>query len=260
VEGAHDLPPRQRTLRTAIQHSYQLLDEAERTLLRRLGVFVGGFNLPAVAAVVAGSMATATHPLNATLHALIGKSLVRVETTLSGEQRFVMLETIREYALERLEASGEAEAVRRQHTDYYLALAEAAAPQLHGAEQRAWLDRLDAEHDNLRAALAWSQTVPSGAGVGLRLAGALSVFWFVHGHVSEGRKWLAVVLVREAGTLAARAKALIGAGYLAGFQEDNVAAHTHFEESLALFRKVGDKAGIAAALRGLGGRRGLRKA
>src|SRR5215212_286915 len=124
VEGAHDLPPRQRTLRTAIQHSYQLLDEAERALLRCLGVFVGGFDLPAMAAVVADSTATDAQPLNARLHALIGKSLVRAETTPSGEQRFVMLETIREYAVERLEASGEADSVWLRQAAYLRALAE----------------------------------------------------------------------------------------------------------------------------------------
>ena len=120
VEGARDLPPRQRTLRAAIQHSYRLLDDAERTLFRRLGVFVGGFDVPAVAAVVADSLAPAARPLPATLHALIGKSLVRAETTPSGEQRFVLLETIREFALEQLEASGEGATLQRQHAAYFL--------------------------------------------------------------------------------------------------------------------------------------------
>ena len=154
VEGAHDLPPRQRTLRTAIQHSYRLLDEAERALLRCLGVFVGGFDLPAVAAIGADSLATDARPLNTTLHALIGKSLVRAETTPSGEQRFAMLETIREYALERLEASGEAEAVRRQHAEYFVALAEEVEPALWGSAMQMGLIRLDADYDNLRAVLA----------------------------------------------------------------------------------------------------------
>ena len=160
VEGAHDLPPRQRTLRAAIQHSYRLLDDAERTLFRRLGVFVGGFDVPAVATVVADSLAPAARPLPATLHGLIGKSLVRAETTPSGEQRFVLLETIREFALEQLEASGEGATIQRQHAGYFLDLAEAETV-ARGPQQRWWWDRLEQEHANLRAALAWSLTRPA---------------------------------------------------------------------------------------------------
>src|SRR6266545_840806 len=176
VDGAHDLPPRQRTLRTAIQHSYRLLDEAERTLFRRLGVFVGGFDLPAVTAVVADSMATDAGSLNATLHALIGKSLVRAETTPSGEQRFVMLETIREYALERLEASGEAERLRQQHAAFFVTLSEAGVRH----------DCLEIEYPNLRAALEWSRTEADGT-TELRLVVALDGFWRHSGYLSEGR-------------------------------------------------------------------------
>ncbi len=261
--GAHNLPARQQTIRATIDWSYHLLDAGEQRLFARLAVFVGGCTVEAVEAVCADVGLSEIGSDNPTstiqnmldgLASLLDKNLLQYIEEPDGEPRFVLLETIRAYALERLDMSGEAEAVRRQHTDYYLALAEAAAPQLHGAEQRVWLDRLDAEHGNLRAALAWSQTLPSGADVGLRLAGALWLFWFLHGHVSEGRKWAATVLVREVKTLAVRAKALIGAGYLAFHQADYVVAHTHFEESLALFRKVGDKAGVAAALRGLGGK------
>ena len=156
VEGAQDLPPRQRTLRTAIQHSYQLLDEAERALLRCLGVFVGGFDLHAMAAIVERSTATAAHPLNARLHALIGKSLVRAETTPTGEQRFVLLETIREYALERLEASGEVDSVRQRQAAYLLALTERASQKFSGSAQVVRLARTDAEYANLWAVLLWA--------------------------------------------------------------------------------------------------------
>src|SRR4051812_27945706 len=181
VEGAHDLPPRQRTLRTAIQHSYRLLDQAERTLLRRLGVFVGGFDLPAVAAVAADSVATAARPLNATLHALIGKSLVRAETMPSGEQRFTMLETIREYALERLEASGEAERLRRQHARYYLRLGELEPQYRQTTPEQARVLRLNPEYDNLCSALAWSQTIAGDSETALLLIHVLESLWYHRG-------------------------------------------------------------------------------
>jgi transposase len=199
------------------------------------------------------------------LTVLLDHSLLQYAEGGYGETRFTMLETIREYARERLEASGDEEFLRRQHAEYYLALAEAAEPLIQGAEQAAWLDRLETEHDNLRAALSWS--LASGAAeIGLRLAGALGEFWWPLGHVSEGRRWLNqilnlrfAILDREAADQSriqhqksAIAKALYRAGELAYAQGDYGAAVALLEESLSLYRELGDKWGMACVLRGLG--------
>jgi len=193
VEGAHDLPPRQRTLRTAIQHSYQLLDEEERALLRRLGVFVGGFDLPTVAAVVADIMATAARPLTATLHALIGKSLVRAETMPSGEQRFLLLETIRAFALEQLQAHGEETLLRQRHYTAYLHLFRTTDRHLREAEAATWLARVEPEQDNLRAALQWTLDAARYADAAWLMV-AVHYYWFLRGSRYEGARWLAHVL------------------------------------------------------------------
>ena len=184
---------------------------------------------------------------------LVDKSLLRQQEQASGEPRFRMLETIREYGLECLTASGEEPAVRRAHADYYLALAEAAEPALTGPEQTTWLERLEAEHDNLRAALRWAEE--SGeAEIGLRLAGALCQFWLMRGHLREGQERLARLLGLAGASphTAARAKALTRAGHLADNLSDYTAAHAFFEESLAIRRELGEKGGIAAALNDLG--------
>jgi tetratricopeptide (TPR) repeat protein len=177
-----------------------------------------------------------------------------------------MFETIREYALERVEASAEADALRQRHAVYYLVLSEAAEPELWGRQQEEWLDRLEADHDNLRAALAWSlqevrvanEVLNKSSGptddsstrrvIGLRLAGALWWFWVVHAHLSEGRTWLASALSQATGPSVARARALLGAGYLADSQGDYAAAHALFEESLATASVLGDQRGRAYAL------------
>src|SRR5262249_19313589 len=155
------------------------------------------------------------------LQLLLDKSLLYEREDSDGEPRFMMLETIREYALERLEISREAATVRRRHADYYLALAEIAEPNLQRAEQVAWLDRLAAEIDNLRAALTWSRTAADAADLELRLAGALWLFWGLRGYLSEGRAWLARALGQnsEASTVL-RALGLTRAGELAWWQGD----------------------------------------
>ena len=196
---------------------------------------------------------------------LVDKSLLRQDDGANGEPRFGMLETIREYALERLEASGEAAVLRQRHARSYLALAEEAELKLRGAEQALWLDRLEAEHDNLRAALAWAQAEltdatggPARAELGLRLAGALLWFWLVRGYVSEGHRWLQAALAapgQVAGALpatSARAKALAGAGHLAQYRGDYGQAVAFLEESVAVYRAAGDEGGIAWSLGMLG--------
>ena len=164
-----------------------------------------------------------------------------------------MLETIREYGLECLTASGEEHAIRRAHADCYLALVEAAEPALTGPEQTTWLERLETEHDNLRAALRWAEE-GGEAEIGLRLAGALCQFWLMRGHLREGQEWLARLLGIGKGHphIQRRAKALTRAGHLADNLSDYAAAHAFFAESLAIRRELGEKGSIAAALNDLG--------
>jgi tetratricopeptide (TPR) repeat protein len=189
--------------------------------------------------------------------ALVDKNLLRVEDQAEGEPRLGMLETIREYAWERLAASGEAEEVRRRHAEYFVTLAEAAEPELRGPHQGEWAQRLETEHDNLRAALTWCSE-QGAREVALRLGGALWRFWVSYGHVSEGRTWLEGLLRQgpagggEGALAAARAKALSGAGALAHAQGDYRRAMALHEEALALFRELGDKMGIALSLHELG--------
>lgn len=256
--GARDVPDRHQTLRQAIAWSYDLLEVGEQALFRRLAVFARGCTLEAAEAVCQ-AMDNPTVGAGQSLEVLDGvaslvdKSLLRQQEQASGEPRFRMLETIREYGLECLTASGEEHAVRRAHADYYLALAEAAEPALTGPEQVTWLDRLEVEHDNLRAALQWAEE--SGeAEIGLRLAGALCQFWLIRGHLREGQERLARLLGLAGASprTAARAKALMRAGHLADNLSDYAAAHAFFEESLTIRRERGDTSGIAAVLNDLG--------
>ena len=272
--GARDQPARLQTMQGAIAWSYDLLDAAEQTLFRRLSVFAGGCRLEAAEAVAGlrtedsglsgAEAASVLSPQSSVLDLLASleeKSLVRQDETAGGEPRFWMLETIREYGLERLEASGEATELRRRHAAYFLALAEEGDAHLRGPQQVAWLTRLEAEHDNLRAALVWSRLAlersegtPAGdAEMGLRLAGALAWFWRLHSHFSEGRRWLQALLATstvEPSPL--RVRALTGAGLLAFAQSDYPAARALLEEGVALARELGDRPGLAWALHALG--------
>lgn len=207
VAGPHDLPARQRTMRAAIDWSYDLLDTEERALFRRLSVFAGGCTAAAVTQMCA-EMEAETAVLTG-LAALVDSGLLHVRAdALSGnaEPRFAMLETIHEYGSERLAESGEAEALYVRHAAYYLALAEEAAVKFGGPEGAGWMERLEREHDNLRAALRWS--LDSGAmEIGLRLACALWPFWLARGHLTEGRRWLREMLMASAPTTAAAGSA-----------------------------------------------------
>ncbi len=221
--GLLDVPARQQTLRTTIAWSYQLLDAAEQRLFRSLAVFRGGCSLSA-AEVVCGAENDASGEALAVLDSaasLINKSLLRQAEQEKEEPRLVMLETIREYAWEALATSAGAEATQRTHAAYYLAFAEEAEPGLAGAGRGRWLEYLQQESENLRAALAWL-VQHNEQEAALRLAGALWRFWWMRGHLSEGRTQLARALAESRGEVATtvRAKALCAAGALAGVQGD----------------------------------------
>jgi predicted ATPase len=241
--GPRDLPARQRTLRATIEWSHDLLDADEQTLFCRLSVFAGGFTLDAAEAVL--DPPSILH----TLQSLVDQSLLQV-FEVDRAPRFTMLETVREYAAERLEESGRAETIRQRHARCFLALAEEAEVEQWGPRVAVWVDRLEGERDNLRAALAWSM---AGAGeAGLRLACALGWFWEHRGEFGEGRDWLAQALAQSAaggpGRDQRRAKALMWAGTLALRQIDDSVAQALLSESVALWREVGDARGLAWAL------------
>jgi predicted ATPase len=249
--GARNLPERQRTLRGAIEWSHTLLEEGEKTLFARMAVFSGGRTLEAIEAIcdAAGDLSVDAFE---GVSSLLDKSLLRQEEGPEGEPRFVMLETIHEYAREKLQESGEAGEIRRAHKEYFLALAEEAEPELMGADQVPWMERLEAEHDNLRAALSWSLEV-GDAESALLIGGALWRFWNVRGHFSEGRRWLAAALSDgEAAPVGVRARALLGLGYLALRQGDYMRATEDLEASLVLYREAKDRRGEAYALCFLG--------
>ena len=241
--GARDLPVRQQTLRSAIQWSYDLLNSNEQRTFRRLSVFVGGCTLQAAL--------TAIEPPTSldVLDSLVNKSLLRqIET--DGEPRLTMLETISEFGWDELARTDELEAARHAHANYYLSFVEEAESYLTGADQKAWIKRLDLEQDNLRAALHWAMEHHE-AETAQRIAGALQPFWFRRGHWSEGRRWLEDSLVIESNATlnqSVRANALYGAGMLARFQGDFTRARMLCEQSLALYRTLIDKAGVVTAL------------
>ncbi len=246
---AHDLPERHRTLGAAIAWSYDLLTAPEQTLLRRVGVPVGGFADDAAAALVdptGGETRVA-------LERLVECNLVRAASTADGDRRYALLETVRAFALGRLGASGEEPDVRRRHAEHYLALAEGAAPGLDGGSQAASLARIDREHDNLRAALGWAETAgPTGAVLGARIASALWRFWLIRGHLSEGRRWMERWLGEPAIPADLRAGLALGAGRLARQQGDLAAAAEYLGKALALRRALGDRLGSAPLLGYLG--------
>ena len=239
VGGARDLPSRQQTLRGTIAWSYDLLEEDEKRLFRRLAIFVGGCTLEAAEAICNAHGDLEEDVLDAVAR-LVDKSLLRQGAEIDGEPRLLMLETIREYALERLTASGEAEAMRQRHAIFFLRLSEEAYPKMRIAEHSTWLERLEAEHDNLRAALRWTLESQE-AEMGLRLVSVLFRFWFARNHAHEGRIWLEQVLAQPTAQehTAVRAKALLGAGLLAFFLGDLSEAHRLLEESLSISREVG---------------------
>jgi predicted ATPase len=249
--GARDLPQRQQTLRAAIDWSYDLLSAAEQKLFRRLSVFVGGCNLEGVEAVC-DTKGDLDLDLLDGMASMVDKSLVQQVEQGKGESRFVMLETIREYALEKLEASGEEALTKRAHAAYCLVLAEEETRKLSGAEGADWLERFAIEHDNFRAGLEWL-TETGDAEWGLRLGAALFRFWEMREYLAEGRGRLGKLL-KLAGAAAptkARERALFAAGVLAGEQGDYASADALIRESLDIARQLRDKQGAAVSLNAL---------
>ncbi len=249
--GALDLPARQRTLRGAIEWSHDLLNETEQKLFRRLAVFVGGCTLEAVEAVCNAPGDLDVDPLDA-MASMVDKSLVRQVEVDGEEPRFVMLDTLREYALERLAASADESITRRAHAAYYLVLAEEVGSADSGIDSSTWLDRCDREHLNFLAALDWL-TRTNKAQWGLRLGGALFQFWERREFIAEGREWLDKLLALPGAAVRdkVRARALFAAGVLTGIQKDFPRAGAHLEESLAINQETDDKWAAAVSLNAL---------
>ena len=248
--GPRDVLPRQQTLQATMDWSWDLLDDQERTLLRRISVFAGGWTLAAAEAVCAGEDIHAGAVLDL-VDGLASKSLVQVDHT-DGGVRYRLLETVRQYAGEQMAGAGELEATRERLLGWCVAMAEAAEPHLRGPEQDTWLARLDHEHPNMRAALRWAHDHGEDAQA-LRLAGAIWRFWDVRGYLGEGRGWLERALAGSREVPAdLRATALKRAGSLALLQGEYGQAAALFEEALALFRALGDRHGAAGSLTNLG--------
>ncbi len=235
LHGGRDRDPRQQTIRATIEWSHDLLTADERALFRRLSVFAGGCRLEAAEAVVAADLDV--------LQSLVEKSLIRL-----AAGRYWMLETVREFADEQLEAAGGAREIRLRHARWCADIVQQAEPELEGAAQDAWLDRLAEEHDNIRAALSYAD-----GDLRLQISGAMATFWWVHGHWTEGRGLLEAALA-EPGPQdpRLRAKALEGEAHLATRQLDHGRATVLAEESLTIRRWLDDRSGIARSLRVLG--------
>ncbi len=246
TRGGRTAVPRQRTLKGTLDWSYDLLSEPERGLFRRLSTFAGGWTLEASEAVGSGEGVEEGEVLDL-LSGLVEKSMVVTKGSDKGGVRYRLLEPVRQYALERLEESGEAEAAKRAHAEYFLALSEEAEPELLGPREAEWYDRLEEEHDNIRAALSRAL---EGADpeLGLRLAGAIWWFWHRHGHLREGLRWLEGALAKEGGASAiARAKALGGIGWMAFGLGDL----ERMRESAAEGLRLSDEAGLGGNHRAL---------
>jgi predicted ATPase/class 3 adenylate cyclase/Tfp pilus assembly protein PilF len=249
TSGARDLPERQRTLRATMEWSHALLEEGEKVLFARLSVFAGGRTLEAIEAVCDPEDDLPVDALDG-VESLVDKSLLREE---GGEPRFVMLETVYEYAREKLQESGEAEELRRRHAEYFFSLAEGESGTSEGGGRPEWFQILEDERDNFRAALSWSlesDEVESG----LRLAAALQPFWARGGHYDEGCDWLAAVLAKSGrASPVARAKALNALGWLAQWQGDVERASNAAEEGLQLSIEEGIETRVTNSLRLLAG-------
>jgi predicted ATPase/class 3 adenylate cyclase len=245
--GARDLPARQQTLRGAIAWSYDILDEPGRLLLDRLSVFSGSPDLAAVEAICGPGSDVGGDVLDGVI-ALADQSLVRVEETTGGEPRVRLLDTIREFGAERLEARGETDAIRARHRDWYVTLAEEAVPQLSGGDQRMWLDRLEMEHDDIRAVLDRAVAGPEPE-TAIRTAFAMWRFWQKHGHLGEARRRLDAMATADWSRQDARLRARLmeALGGVCWWQGDLAAMRLHYEEALAIWLEIGDERELANA-------------
>ena len=263
--GPRDVPDRQQTLRATIAWSYELLDEHERSLFRHLAVFVGDFGLEAAAAVMsmAGAVASGygNGPLTAALAldfltSLVEKNLLRQGEGLEGEPRFRMLETVREYGLEQLEASSGADDARCAHATHYVAFVEKTIPRMRRGQRERWLRRIDAEMDNLRSVVAWSSAGPDGGEALVRIVGSISFwyYWRICGHLREGSRWCELALTAPAAEppTADRMRLLWTAGALAGYMGRYAEACPWLEESARLARAAADDTILGLALIFLG--------
>ncbi|HEY0430098.1 MAG TPA: tetratricopeptide repeat protein [Pyrinomonadaceae bacterium] len=251
--GMKNSPTRQQTMRGAITWSFDLLEAEEQVLFRRLAVFAGGFTVEAAEAIceMPEPKTLSIDVLNG-ITSLVENSLLNQIEQPNGEFRFRLLEVVREYSLEQLEACGEAETMRENHAAFFLALAEEEADRkFSGADAALWLNQFDEEHENLRTALQWSiEKKPETA---LRLVGAAHMFWNIRGYLTEGRGWLEAALKKGDHVEAAiRWKALLAIAQTARYQGDNESARKFFEQSLAAAEKSGDKQKAAKSIRGLG--------
>jgi predicted ATPase/DNA-binding CsgD family transcriptional regulator len=248
--GARDRPARQQTMRSTIDWSYELLAPEAQRLFTQLAVFVGGATLDAIETVCTNDDGTSADVLDG-LSSLVDESLLRQTESDTGEPRFSMLETIREYASEHLDASESSDAVRERHAREYLGLVQAAEAGFKGPEQRVWLERFELEEDNVRAALRWAidrQQAP----LALQLGGLLGPFWQIRDRLTEGLLWLDQALALDSGAAGAlRARALTAAGGLAFLRGEQGRAATLQRESIDLWRQLGDTVGMAAALHNL---------
>ena len=243
--GHRDLPDRQRTLRATIDWSYELLSERDRMCFRRLSVFIGGFDMAAAEAVLGPSDGWEVDDVLGDVSSLVEKSLVSQDEPMEGEPRFTILQTLREYGLERLTDTEELSNLQAAHASHYLSLAEETELHVAGPEEKAWMERLDMCHENLIAALIFLES-RRDAETTLRMAGALAEFWVTRGQTAEGREWLAPAEDSAIDlTPAVRAKALAGAGRLACCEGDFTRSERCLEASLLLYRQIGSARDVA---------------
>ena len=251
MQKSADMSPRHQTLRNAVAWSYQLLEAGEKSLFSQLGVFAGGCTLEAAQAVY-GEEDPSEGPMLERLASLVDKSMLQLKRRNNGAPRFVMLEVLREYALEELDSAGQTEDARRRHADYYVHLVEAIEPRPKEPDLPTWMKLLEEEHDNIRAALMWTLE-KNEMDVALRIAGAVWKLWQIHGHMEEGIQWMQAILARSEGQVStARAKALWGAGWLGMVTGNLSQSRTYFEEGAAISRQLNDKRYLGLALHGIG--------
>ncbi|HEY8188303.1 MAG TPA: winged helix-turn-helix domain-containing protein [Pyrinomonadaceae bacterium] len=248
--GPRDVPIRQQTMRGTISWSFDLLEREEKLLFAQLAVFVGGFTLEGAEAICGKQNGVVALDVLEVLTSLIEQNLLAIRDQPGSETRFHMLEVVREFARETLAESGELDVMNRKHAEYYCALGEAAEPRLEAAQSGEWLNRLENDHDNLRAALNWASV--NDAALGQRLAAAIWRFWWLHGHIREGCDQLGLFLSLIPHSDVVRAKMLSGAAQLNRLRGNRELARLYSEEELHLARRTGDKKTAALSLQRLG--------